>query len=90
MAAGRPVVASAIPGYAAVAREGLDAVLVPPGDAEALAAGIAGLLGDAKRAAALGRAARERARSFDWPVVATQIEEAYTEAVSTGSQPVGK
>jgi len=89
MAAGRAVVASGIPGYAAVARNGLDALLVPPGDPDALAAGIAGLLRDPEKAAALGRAARERARAFDWPVVADQIEEAYEEAISTGSQPVG-
>jgi phosphatidylinositol alpha-mannosyltransferase len=89
MAAGRAVVASAIPGYAAVARDGLDAQLVPPGDPDALAAGIAGLLRDPSKAAELGRAARVRARAFDWPVVADQIEEAYEEAISRGSQPVG-
>src|SRR5207237_6976257 len=82
MAAGRAVVASSIPGYAAVARSGLDAFLVPPGDPEALAAGIAALLGDPKKTDVLGRAARERARAFDWPVVAAQIEEAYEEAIS--------
>jgi len=89
MAAGRPVVASAIPGYAAVARGGLDALLVPPGDPQALAEGIAALLRDPSRAAALGAAARERARTFDWPVVADQVEEAYHEALSTGSQSGG-
>jgi phosphatidylinositol alpha-mannosyltransferase len=84
MAAGRPVVASGIPGYAAVARNGKDALLVPPGEPAALAAGIAALLADPEKAAALGRAARERARTFDWPVVAGQIEDAYREAM-TGS-----
>ena len=86
MAAGRAVVASSIPGYAAVARGGLDAFLVPPGDPSALAGGIAGLLRDPAKAAALGAAARERARTFDWPVVASQIEEAYHEAISARSQ----
>ena len=89
MAAGRPVVASSIPGYAAVARNGKDARLVPPGDAPALAGAIAELLHDPKDAAALGRAARERARMFDWPVVATQVEEAYEEAISGRAQQVG-
>ncbi|HJT38627.1 MAG TPA: glycosyltransferase family 4 protein, partial [Actinomycetota bacterium] len=86
MAAGRPVVASAIPGYAAVARGGLDALLVPPGDAVALAGGIASLLLDPAKAAALGAAARERAKTFDWPVVADQVEDAYREAISARSQ----
>lgn len=83
MAAGRPVVASSIPGYAAVARDGIDAVLVPPGEADALAKGIAGLLDDPDRAAGLGRSARERARTFDWPVIADQVEDAYREAIAT-------
>ena len=89
MAAGRPVVASAIPGYAAVARGGLDALLVPPGDPVALAGGIASLLQDPARAAALGAAARERAKTFDWPVVADQVEDAYREAISARSQAGG-
>src|SRR5690606_24835168 len=37
MAAGTPVIASHIPGYANVARPDRDALLVPPGDAAALA-----------------------------------------------------
>ncbi|MGZ4139478.1 MAG: glycosyltransferase family 4 protein [Actinomycetota bacterium] len=85
MAAGRPVVASSIPGYAAVARDGVDALLVPPGDAAALARGIAGLLDDPERASALGRSARARALTFDWPVVADQVEEAYREAIASGA-----
>ena len=36
-AAGTPVVASNIPGYRDVVRDGVDGVLVPPGDAQALA-----------------------------------------------------
>ena len=86
MAAGRPVVASSIPGYSAVARGGLDALLVAPGDPDALAGALASLLLDPARAKALGAAARERARTFDWPVVAGQIEEAYDEAISARSQ----
>ena len=35
MAAGTPVVASALPGYRNVATDGVDAVLVPPGDPDA-------------------------------------------------------
>ena len=89
MASGRAVVASSIPGYAAVARGGLDALLVPPGDPSALAAGIAALLQDPAGAASLGAAARQRARTFDWPVVADQVEEAYHEAISRRSQAGG-
>jgi phosphatidylinositol alpha-mannosyltransferase len=82
MAAGRPVVASSIPGYAAVARAGTDAILVPPGDSDALADGIAELLGDPTRARKMGGSGRERAKEFDWPVVADEIETTYEEALS--------
>jgi len=81
MAAGRPVVATSIPGYSAVARGGTDAVLVPPKDADALANEIAALLEDPARAKKMGQNGRRRAHTFDWPVVAEQIEETYGEAL---------
>ena len=40
MAASTPIVASDLPGYRNVARPNLEAVLVPPGDAIALAAAL--------------------------------------------------
>ncbi|MGH2727329.1 MAG: glycosyltransferase family 4 protein, partial [Actinomycetota bacterium] len=55
MAAGRPVVASNIPGYAAVLRDGIDGVLIPPGDAPALADALARVLDDPARAREMGR-----------------------------------
>src|SRR5439155_3748568 len=44
MAAQTPIVASDLPGYRNVARAGADALLVPPGDVDALAAALAGVL----------------------------------------------
>lgn len=82
MAAGRPVVASDIPGYAAVCRDGTEGVLVPPGDAEALAEALLSLLGDRERMERLGRAGRDRAARYSWDVVATQVEQAYRDAVA--------
>jgi glycosyltransferase involved in cell wall biosynthesis len=64
MAEGLPCVATDV-GDVAVA-VGADAVVVPPGDAGALAAALAGLLGDPAARAALGRRARARAAAgFD-------------------------
>lgn len=86
MAAGRPVVASDIPGYAAVLRDGVDGALVPPGDAPALADALAGVLADPARAKAMGASGRERARRYDWPVVAGEIEEVYAAALREPSE----
>ncbi len=81
MAAGRPVVAGAIPGYAAVLRGGEDGVLVPPGDAKALAGALIDLLNDPARRHAFATGGPERARRYSWDVVAAEIEDAYREAL---------
>jgi len=64
MAAGTPVVASALPGYAKVARDGADAALVPPGDPEALAAALTEVLTDPARHAGLVAAGHTRVADF--------------------------
>jgi glycosyltransferase involved in cell wall biosynthesis len=58
MAAERPVVVSNIGSVPTAVADGVDGVLVPPGDAAALADALVALLGDAPRRAALGAAAR--------------------------------
>ncbi len=71
-----PAVASDIPGYAAVAGDDA-AVLVPPGDAAALADAVGGLLEDEPRRVAMGRAARSQAERYSWSDVARRLEETY-------------
>jgi len=67
MAAGCPVVGSAVGGIPFVIRDGVDGLLVPPGDAVALAEAVAGLLLDPDRRKDLGRSGREAAESrWDW------------------------
>jgi glycosyltransferase involved in cell wall biosynthesis len=61
MACARPVIAADAGGTGELlGRDGTSGILVPPGDAEALAEAIGGLLADPARLRALGEAARRR------------------------------
>lgn len=64
MAAGTPVIASDIAGYRNVATDGLDTVLVPPGDAAALGAALRRVLGDPALAASMVEHGHRRADEF--------------------------
>ena len=67
MACGRPVVGSAVGGIPFVVRDGVDGVLVPPGDASALAAALDRLLSSPEELERMGRAGREAAVDrWDW------------------------
>lgn len=63
MASGLAVVASRIPGCAELVRPGESGLLVPPGDAPALAGALGELLGRPGLAARMGRRGRELARA---------------------------
>jgi glycosyltransferase involved in cell wall biosynthesis len=62
MAEGVPVVASDGGGVREIVSDGQDGLLTPMGDADALAAALAGLLRDPARASRLARAGHERVR----------------------------
>ena len=64
MAAGTPIVATDLPGYRNVARPDRDALLVPGGDAEALAAALRLVLTDDDLADELRTSGAERADTF--------------------------
>ena len=77
MAAGVPIVASDLKGYANVARSEVEAVLVEPGAPEELARGIARVLGDSALAARLVDAGRQRAAGFSMDNLADRYVELY-------------
>jgi glycosyltransferase involved in cell wall biosynthesis len=60
MAVARPCVATAVGGAPDAIEDGRSGILVPPGDAPALAGALDALLGDPDRARSLGEAARRR------------------------------
>ncbi len=77
MAAGAPIVCSDIHGYKGVVQRGRQAILVPPRDSKALAAGITELLTDRELRARLGASGQARAEQFSWERVTAKVEEYY-------------
>ncbi len=77
MAAGTPVVASDLVGYATVARPGIDALMVPPGDAAALAHAITRAAAGGPAIDAMITSARQRAEQFSMRRLAAHYLEGY-------------
>jgi phosphatidylinositol alpha-mannosyltransferase len=82
LASGTPAVCSDIAGYRDVVRDGVDGMLVPPGDATALGEKLHALGRDPERRAAMSASARERAERFAWPQVAGELVSLYEEAAA--------
>jgi phosphatidylinositol alpha-mannosyltransferase len=80
MAAGVPVVASEIPGYAALLPPSAGR-LVPPGDDAALAGALTELLSDPELRARLGEQGRREAARYDWARVGEEIAAVYDEVL---------
>lgn len=82
LAAGLPVAATRAGGVADLVSDGETGILVPVGDAGALASALDALLGDAERRARLGRAGRARAeRDFDLDRMASAYRDFYLRAL---------
>ena len=79
MAAGKPIVASDLPAFREVLSSE-DAVLVEPGSASALAAGIERVLGDRPLATRLAFNAFSAASNYSWSARAERLERLLTQA----------
>ncbi len=83
MARCRPVVASAVGGIPEVITDGVDGLLVPPSDSDALAAAVGSLLADPALRARIGRAGYETvAERFSIDAQVRRIEEVYDEELA--------
>jgi phosphatidyl-myo-inositol alpha-mannosyltransferase len=80
-AAGTPAVASAIAGYSDVVTDGVDGILVPPGDPQRLAEELQRAHHEPDRLAAMGVAARRSAERYAWPRVADGVSRVYERAI---------
>ena len=77
MAAGLPVVATAVAGNAEAVADGVTGILVPPRDPAALGSSLATLLADRARAAAMGAAGRARVDEFSVDRMVGDLEGLY-------------
>ena len=82
MAAGVPVVASDLPGYRAVLRDGQAGRLTPPGDPVALADALYELLQDQEERQRLAAAGSAAAAELSWSRITGRIIEAYEDALA--------
>ena len=82
MAAKTPVVASAIPGYMKLARQGKDALLTKPGDPISLSDALRSVLFTDNVATTLSESGRERAEQFSMDELAIQYQKIYKRALT--------
>ncbi|HXH22548.1 MAG TPA: glycosyltransferase family 4 protein [Dehalococcoidia bacterium] len=73
MAAGLPVVASNIEGFAAVLTDGVEGLLVRPKASDALASALYALARDPELRAAMGERGRARAQHFSWERISRRV-----------------
>jgi phosphatidylinositol alpha-mannosyltransferase len=82
LASGRPIVASAIPGFCSVVRHEHTGLLVLPERPDELARAIIAVLGDAALARQLGEAGRARALEYRWEHVCARARAYYQELLA--------
>jgi glycosyltransferase involved in cell wall biosynthesis len=81
MASGRPIVASNLPSLREVLRDGENALLVEPGNPQALTAGIERIKNDPSLGARLAAQAAEDVRQFTWARRAERLETLFDEVL---------
>jgi glycosyltransferase involved in cell wall biosynthesis len=90
MQSGVPIVGSAVGGIPDQVRHNVNGLLVPPGDATALARAIERLAADPAQARRLGEAGRRRcAAEFSFAAMAAAVETTYRQAIARRGAAVG-
>jgi glycosyltransferase involved in cell wall biosynthesis len=81
LASGVPVVSTAVGGVPFLVEDGVNALLAPVGDAEALAVAALSLLGDEKRYEEIRVAGLHMVKKFSWPQVQKALFQSYRGAL---------
>lgn len=79
MAAGKPIVATDIDGYADVVNHGAEGLLVPPKDVNMLSRALATLIEDKDARTTMGAIGRKKVANFTWRAVAERTLQYYEE-----------
>jgi glycosyltransferase involved in cell wall biosynthesis len=80
---GKPIVSSDLPEIREIVNDGASAILVPPGDVDALKDAILKVLFDSKMATSMGEQNLRFARKESWNIVAEAYEKAYMELLNS-------
>ena len=82
MAAGLPIVATRVGGNAEMVEDTVSGLLVEPEDPDALAEAVLRLMDDPRQTDLMARAARVRAKEYDWDRMVDRYEALYREVAS--------
>lgn len=83
MAAGKPIVASDIPGYRTILEPGQEGVFCQPCNADDLAEKIIALLREPALRKKMGQQGRAKALQYDWSIITRQVVDYYLEVMNS-------
>jgi glycosyltransferase involved in cell wall biosynthesis len=83
MACGLCIVSTDVGGLPYLLDDGMDALLVPPDSAEAMASAVERVLNDPALAGKLSRNARRKTESFAWPIILPQWQSLFVDVLRT-------
>ena len=82
MAAGKPIVASRIPGYRDVVEDGIEGLLVAPGDIDSLTSALESTVRDQRWRDQLGQRGKRKAQLYSWTRIGAQVADFYRETLA--------